>query len=55
MIPATEELARKIANKLHKTVKMKAEVRWIASSDGYKEIKKFDVEDCKVQSNTGTF
>jgi hypothetical protein len=34
---------------------MKAEVWWIASSDGFEEIKIVDVEDYDVQSNTGLF
>jgi len=51
----SKEMARQIANKLYQTVKMKAEVRWIASSKGYEEIKIVDVEDYKVQSNTGLF
>lgn len=48
-------LAQQIANKLYQTVKMKAEVRWIASSDEFEEIKIVDVEDYKVQSNSGLF
>ena len=51
----SKELARKIANKLYQTVKMKAEVRWIASSDDFVEIKIVEIEDYKVQSNTGLF
>jgi len=51
----SKELARQIANKLYQTVKMKAEVRWIASSDEFEEIKIVDVEDYKVQSNSGLF
>jgi len=51
----SKELAQQIANKLYQTVKMKAEVRWIASSDGFEEIKIVDVEDYEVQSNTGLF
>lgn len=51
----SKELARQIANKLYQTVKMKAEVRWIASSDGFEEIKIVDIEDYKVQTNAGLF
>lgn len=51
----SKELAQQIANKLYQTVKMKAEVRWIASSDEFEEIKIVDVEDYNVQSNTGLF
>lgn len=48
-------LAQKIANKLYQTVKMKAEVRWLASSDDFVDIKIMDVEDYEVKSNTGLF
>ena len=51
----SKELAQQIASKLYQTVKVKAEVRWIAASDGYEEIKIVDVEDYKVESNTGLF
>ncbi|MGM0460552.1 MAG: hypothetical protein ACQERO_14500 [Bacteroidota bacterium] len=51
----SKELARQIANKLYQTVKMKAEVQWIASSDGFEEIKIVDIEDYKVQTNAGLF
>lgn len=51
----SKELALQIANKLYQTVKMKAEVRWIASSNEFEEIKIIDVEDYKVQSNSGLF
>jgi len=51
----SKELARQIANKLYQTVKMKAEVRWIASSGDYEDIKVIDVEEYKVQSNAGLF
>lgn len=51
----SKELARHIANKLYQTVKVKAEVRWIASSDKFEEIRIVDVEEYKVQSNSGLF
>jgi hypothetical protein len=51
----SKELAQKIAKKLYQTFKMKAEVRWIASSDEFEVIKVIDVEDYKVQSNSGLF
>lgn len=51
----SKELAQQIANKLYQTVKMKAEVRWVTSSDDFVDIKIVDVEDYKVQSNSGLF
>jgi hypothetical protein len=51
----SKDLAKRIANKLYQTVKIKADVRWVASADGYKEIKIVDVEEYKVQSNSGLF
>jgi len=51
----SKDLAKRIANKLYQTVKMKAEVRLIVSADGYEEIKIVDVVEYKVQSNTGLF
>jgi len=51
----SKELARQIANKLYQTVKMKAEVKWISSSDVFEEMKIISVEDYSVQSNTGLF
>jgi len=51
----SKKLAQQIANKLYQTVKMKAEVRWIASSDEFEDIKVIEVEDYEVQSNTGLF
>jgi len=51
----SKELAQKIANKLYQTVKMKAEVRWIASSNDFVDIKITDVEDYEVKSNAGLF
>jgi hypothetical protein len=49
----SKDLAKCIANKLYQTVKLKAEVQWMASSDDFVEIKIVDIEDYKVQSNAG--
>ncbi len=51
----SRDLAQRIANKLYQTVKMKAEVRWIASSGEIVDIKITDVEDYEVKSNAGLF
>jgi len=51
----SKELAREVAKKLYQTVKMKAEVRWIASSNDFVDIKITDVEDYEVKSNAGLF
>ncbi|MEX0945236.1 MAG: hypothetical protein WDZ38_06125 [Balneolaceae bacterium] len=51
----SKELAQRIGNKLYQSVKMKAEVRWIATSDDFEDIKVIDVEDYEVQSNAGLF
>lgn len=51
----SKELAQQIASKLYQSVKMRAEVRWIASSEEFEEIKIVDVEEYNVQSNTGLF
>lgn len=51
----SKELARQVANKLYQTVKIKAEVRWFASSHDYTDIKIVEVEDYEVKSNAGLF
>lgn len=52
---ATKELIKQIANKLYRTVKIRAEVKWIDGSDDYEEIKILTVEDLEVQSNSDLF
>lgn len=51
----SKELAQQIANKLYQTVKLKAEVRWISSSEGFEKIKIVDIEDYEMKSNTELF
>ncbi|WP_428235198.1 hypothetical protein [Gracilimonas sp.] len=51
----SKEIAPKVASKLYKTVKMKAEIKWLASSSEIEEIKILDVEEFEIQSNTDLF
>lgn len=48
-------LAKKAAEKLYQTVKIKADVRYVASTYEIEEINIIDVEDFEVQSNTELF
>jgi len=52
---ATKKLAKEIAGMLYQTVKLKAEIKWLASSSEIEEIKILDVEEFEVQSNTELF
>jgi len=48
-------LAKKAAEKLYQTVKIKADVRYIVSIFEIEEIKIIELEDYEVQSNTELF
>jgi len=52
---ATKKLAKEIAGMLYQTVKLKAEIKWLASSSEIEEIKILDVEEFEVQSNSDLF
>lgn len=52
---ATKELTKQIANKLYRTVKIRAEVKWVDGFEDFEQIKILTVEDFEVQSNSGLF
>lgn len=52
---ATKQLAKEIAGMLYQTVKLKAEIKWLASSSEIEEINILDVEEFEVQSNAELF